>query len=99
MARITTRGGRATGVVLESGEEIDASVVVSSVDADRSRSCGLLEPGALDPEFEAEVRRFKFRGSSGKVNLALDAPARLHAACPARASTCAARSPSRPSVD
>jgi phytoene dehydrogenase-like protein len=32
----------------------------------------LLEPGSLDPAFEAEVRRFKFRGSSGKVNLALD---------------------------
>ena len=32
----------------------------------------LLEPGTLDAEFEAEVRRFKFRGSSGKVNLAVD---------------------------
>jgi phytoene dehydrogenase-like protein len=32
----------------------------------------LLEPGTLDPEFEAEVRRYKYRGSSGKVNLALD---------------------------
>ena len=33
----------------------------------------LLEPGTLEPEFEQEVRRFKFRGSSGKVNLAVDA--------------------------
>ena len=33
---------------------------------------GLLEPGTLDPTFEEEVRRFKFRGSSGKVNLAVD---------------------------
>ena len=32
----------------------------------------LLEPGTLDPDFEAEVRRYKYRGSSGKVNLALD---------------------------
>ena len=32
----------------------------------------LLEPGTLDAEFEEEVRRFKFRGSSGKVNLAVD---------------------------
>ena len=30
------------------------------------------EPGTLPPEFEDEVRRYKFRGSSGKVNLALD---------------------------
>ncbi len=32
----------------------------------------LLEAGSLDPSFEDEVRRFKFRGSSGKVNLAVD---------------------------
>ena len=32
----------------------------------------LLEPGTLDPEFEDGVRRYRFRGSSGKVNLALD---------------------------
>jgi phytoene dehydrogenase-like protein len=33
VVRIATRDGRATGVVLESGEEIAASAVVSSVDA------------------------------------------------------------------
>ena len=33
---------------------------------------GLLPAGTLPPDFEAEVRRFRFRGSSGKVNLALD---------------------------
>ena len=49
-------------------------------------------PGVLDPTFEAEVRRFKFRGSSGKVNLAVDAPARLHLPARRRASTSAARS-------
>src|SRR5438045_5953297 len=32
----------------------------------------LLEPGTLAPSFESDVRRFRFRGSSGKVNLALD---------------------------
>jgi phytoene dehydrogenase-like protein len=32
----------------------------------------LLPAGTLEPAFEAEVRRFRFRGSSGKVNLALD---------------------------
>ncbi len=45
--------------------------VLSSVDARRT-FLGLLEPGSLDAEFEEEVRRFKFRGSSGKVNLAVD---------------------------
>jgi phytoene dehydrogenase-like protein len=72
VARILTRGGRATGVVLDDGEEIAARAVLSSVDSRRT-FLDLLEPGALAPDFEAEVRRFKFRGSSGKVNLALDA--------------------------
>src|SRR4249920_2794793 len=71
VARIEVRGGRAVGVVLESGEEIGADVVLSSVDS-RLTYLGLVEPGTLEPEFEAEVRRFKFRGSSGKVNLAVD---------------------------
>jgi phytoene dehydrogenase-like protein len=65
-------GGRATGVILESGEEIEAGAVLSSLDVRRT-FLDLAEPGTLDAEFEAEVRRFKFRGSSGKVNLALDA--------------------------
>ena len=33
----------------------------------------LLEPGHLPDDFVAEVHRYKYRGSSGKVNLALDA--------------------------
>jgi len=71
VARIRTSGDRATGVVLESGEEIDASVVLSSADA-KVTFLDLLEPGTLDPSFERDIRRFKFRGSSGKVNLAVD---------------------------
>src|SRR5438874_4141771 len=71
VARIVVRNSRATGVALESGEEIEAATVLSSVDARRT-FLGFLEPGTLDPAFEEEVRRFKFRGSSGKVNLAVD---------------------------
>ncbi|MGZ8501853.1 MAG: phytoene desaturase family protein [Candidatus Limnocylindrales bacterium] len=71
VARIDVRAGRAIGVTLESGEEIRAGTVLSSVDA-RLTYLGLLERGVLDPEFEEEVGRFKFRGSSGKVNLAVD---------------------------
>ncbi len=73
VARILTRAGgpHSTGVVLESGEEIEARAVLSSVDVKRT-FLDLVEPGTLDPDFEAEIRRFKFRGSSGKVNLAVD---------------------------
>jgi phytoene dehydrogenase-like protein len=59
-------------VVLESGEEIQAGAVLSSADV-RQTFLRLLEAGTLDPSVEDAVRRYKFRGSSGKVNLALDA--------------------------
>ncbi|HXI46632.1 MAG TPA: NAD(P)/FAD-dependent oxidoreductase, partial [Candidatus Acidoferrales bacterium] len=71
VARILTRDGRTTGVALESGEELRADAVLSSLDVRRT-FIDLLEPGSVDADFEAEVRRFKFRGSSGKVNMALD---------------------------
>jgi len=32
----------------------------------------LVEPGVLETDFTDAIRRFRFRGSSGKVNLALD---------------------------
>ena len=71
VAQIKTAGGKATGVVLESGEEIEADVVMSSLDS-RWTFIKLLEDGVLDPAFRDEVLRYKYRGSSGKVNLALD---------------------------
>jgi phytoene dehydrogenase-like protein len=71
VARIDVRGDRAVGVTLESGEQLPADIVLSSLDSRRT-FLDLLEPGTVAPEFEAEVRRYKYRGSSGKVNLALD---------------------------
>ena len=71
VGRILVRDGRAIGVALADGEEIQADVVLSSVDTRRT-FIDLLEPGTLDADFEAEVKRFKFRGSSGKINMALD---------------------------
>jgi phytoene dehydrogenase-like protein len=71
VVRILVRGGKATGVVLESGEEIEAGTVLSSLDV-RKTFLELVEASELDDEFLHEVRRYKFRGSSGKVNLALD---------------------------
>src|SRR5688500_7742056 len=71
VAAIRVKGSGVNGVALESGEEIEASVVVSSVDPHRT-FLKLLDPASLDAEFVEEVRRYKLRGSSGKVNLALD---------------------------
>jgi phytoene dehydrogenase-like protein len=72
VARIRTRNGRATGVVLANGDELDAGVVLSSVDP-RLTFLRFLEPRELPTEFVDDLRRYRFRGSSGKVNLALDA--------------------------
>jgi phytoene dehydrogenase-like protein len=69
--RIKVKDGRATGVVLAGGEEIDASVVVSSLDPHQT-FLRLMEPKTLPDDFLTDVRRYKLRGSSGKVNLALD---------------------------
>jgi phytoene dehydrogenase-like protein len=72
VARILTAGGHATGVVLENGDEIEADLVLSSVDP-RLTFLRFLEARDLPPDFLDDVRRYRFRGSSGKVNLALDA--------------------------
>src|SRR6266404_2512965 len=72
VAKILTKNGRACGVALQSGEELSASVVSSSVDPHLTFE-KFLEPSELPADFLEGVRRYKFRGSSGKVNLALDA--------------------------
>jgi phytoene dehydrogenase-like protein len=71
-AKIMVKNGKAKGVVLGNGDEIYADIVSSSVDP-RHTFIEFMEPGQLPDEFVEEVRRYKFRGSSGKVNLALDA--------------------------
>jgi phytoene dehydrogenase-like protein len=73
VARIRTRHGQATGIVMANGDEIDADLVVSSLDPNLT-FLKLLDPAKeLPGEFVEDIRRYKFRGSSGKVNLALDA--------------------------
>jgi phytoene dehydrogenase-like protein len=70
--RFLVRSGLVTGVALENGDELEAPVVVSGMDVKRTflRHVG---PEHLPDEFLAGVRRFKIRGSSGKLNIALDA--------------------------
>jgi len=69
--KILFRDGNACGVVLEGGEEIRSRIVISSVDPHRTflRFVGAEH---LEPEFAEQIGRYKLRGSSGKVNLALD---------------------------
>jgi len=71
VGKILVKSGRACGVALQDGEELSANVVSSSVDPHLTFE-KFLEPGELPADFLEGVHRYKFRGSSGKVNLALD---------------------------
>jgi phytoene dehydrogenase-like protein len=70
--QVLVKKGRVCGVVLKGGEEIQAKVVVSGVDPKRT-FLRLIEPQHLEADFVGQVKKLKMRGSSGKVNLALDA--------------------------
>lgn len=63
--------GRATGVVLASGEEIDAARVVSAVDP-RQTFLNLIDAIHLPPEFRRRVQNIRMRGTLAKVNFALN---------------------------
>lgn len=71
VARVMTRGGRATGVILANGEEVRGNLVVSNADIKRT-FLKLVEEDALPETFVHRVKHFKMRGSSGKLNIALD---------------------------
>jgi phytoene dehydrogenase-like protein len=69
--QLLTRGDEVNGVVLASGEEVTGRVTMSSLDPHQTFD-RLVPPGHLDSSFLEEVGRYRYRGSSGKVNLALD---------------------------
>lgn len=71
VAHVKIKNGTACGVVLENGDEIDASVVLSNLDPNRT-FLHMVGENNLDADFTQSVKRYKLRGSSGKVNLALD---------------------------
>ncbi len=63
--------GKAQGVALENGEEISARLVVSAMDVKRT-FLESVESSELPEAFYKRVKNFKIRGSSGKLNIALD---------------------------
>lgn len=69
--KIKVSGGQATGVVLENGDEYDAKIVVSGCEP-RLTFERLVGSEHLPDEFNSKLKRFRLRGSSGKVNLAVD---------------------------
>jgi phytoene dehydrogenase-like protein len=72
VSQVIVKDGRAVGVALEDGDEIYADRIISSLDPNLT-FLKLLDPSLLPDDLKAALRRYNFRGSSGKVNLALDA--------------------------
>ncbi|MDA2928922.1 NAD(P)/FAD-dependent oxidoreductase [Acidobacteria bacterium AH-259-O06] len=69
--RILVKDGRAVGVTLADGEEIRSRVVISNADPKRT-FLGLVEEKELAREFVRQVKEIRMKGSSMKINLALD---------------------------
>jgi phytoene dehydrogenase-like protein len=70
VARVAAKDGRATGVVLSTGEEVSARAVVSNADPRRTL-LSLVDPVELDPDFLWKIKNYRSTGALAKVNLAL----------------------------
>ena len=71
VVRIITKDGAAKGVVLQNGDDISASVVISNADPKRTL-LHLVEPTYLDPHFLLQIKNIRARGTVAKINFALD---------------------------
>ncbi len=69
--KIVVKNERVTGVALCDGDEVHARSVVSNMDVKRT-FLKAMDAKDLPEEFIEQVRNFKIRGSSGKLNIALD---------------------------
>jgi phytoene dehydrogenase-like protein len=72
VSEVMTKGGRAIGVALADGTEYRATTVVSALDPRRT-FLELVDPRALPSDLVESINRFRFQGTSSKVNFALDA--------------------------
>jgi len=71
VARITVRGGQARGVVLASGEEIAADVVIAATHP-RITFLDQIDRRDLPDDFVTAIERWKTRSGTVKVNVAVD---------------------------
>jgi phytoene dehydrogenase-like protein len=71
VVRVIVKNGKAIGVALENGDQIRAKTVVSACDP-KVTFRKLVDEKELPSDLVRAIDNFKFRGSSGKVNLALD---------------------------
>jgi phytoene dehydrogenase-like protein len=69
--KVIVKNGRAVGVALENGDEYKADKVISGLDPKLS-FLKMVDETDLPNDFVTDIKNFRIRGSSGKVNLALD---------------------------
>jgi phytoene dehydrogenase-like protein len=72
VSAIKLTNGRATGAVLENGDEIDAVSVMSGAGVRRTL-LDFVGPSWLDPELVRAIQNIRYRGVVARVHLALDA--------------------------
>ncbi len=70
VSRIQLRDGRAAGVILAGGEEIEAKVIISNADPNRT-FFDLVGAQNLETRFMRAARNIVYRGSTAKMNLVL----------------------------
>jgi phytoene dehydrogenase-like protein len=70
VVEVTLEDDRATGVALDTGEEIPANAVVSAADPKRTL-LGMVDPEVLGPTLRWRASSIRMAGCTAKVNLAL----------------------------
>src|SRR3954447_18326271 len=70
VAQIRIEGGRATGVILESGEVVNAKVVLSNADPKRTY-LKLVEHGELPGDYQKAIEDIKITSPVMKINMAV----------------------------
>jgi phytoene dehydrogenase-like protein len=73
VAQILTENGRATGIALQSGEEIFADTVITGADA-KTSFLKLIDSKELPADFVEEIRNYRTYSSAFKINCAIDRP-------------------------
>jgi phytoene dehydrogenase-like protein len=70
VTHIRVNDGAATGVVLDSGEELSAHSVISNADP-KATLLGLVDAQHLAPHFLGKLKNYRAHGTLSKINLAL----------------------------
>ncbi|MAD66191.1 NAD(P)/FAD-dependent oxidoreductase [Porticoccaceae bacterium] len=71
VGQIIVKNGKTKGVALANGDELYADIVVSNLDPKRT-FLKIMDEGDLPSDVVTKAKNFKIRGSSGKLNIALD---------------------------